>query len=237
MNKEYDINNIKLKNININNIEENINPFNKAQLYRLQKWKEEINLKTGNRNLDYALNMINNYSTKLNLDQDTKNKIYEVYKESINKKLLSGRSIEYLVASSIYVGLRLDGVVRTSAEVSEICKIGEKELLRTSRVICKELGVKLPLLTPQDFVPRFSEALGVSKDVEDKVYSLLEDCEVVGLTNGPSPTSMCAVCLYIACNQCDERRTQRDIGDVCGITDVTIRNRLKKVKEVLDINL
>ena len=55
------------------------------------------------------------------------------------------------------------------------------------------------------------------------------------MCNGPSPASICAVCLYVACLECSERRTQRDIGEVCGVTDVTIRNLLKKVKDKLDV--
>ena len=186
-------NRLKLKEVNINKLEESVNPFNKAQWYRLQRWKKDVE-SSGNRNLDYAFNMIQGYSHKLDLDNDTVDTICNVYDCCVDKGILSGRSIEYLTASSVYIGLRLDGVVRSSSEVCEVCKVGEKEMLRLTRVICKECGYRLPLLTPQDFVPRACDGLGVSKTVEDKVYSLLEDCEAAGLCNGPSPSSVVAVC-------------------------------------------
>ena len=225
--------NLKLKEVDINKLEESVNPFNKAQWYRLQRGKKDVE-SSGNRNLDYAFNMIQDYSRKLELDKDTVDTICNVYDCCVEKDILRGRSIEYLVSSTVYIGLRLDGIVRSSSEVCEVCKVGEKEMLRLTRVICKECGYRLPLLTPQDFVPRCVEALGVGKAVEDKTYSLLEECEVAGLCNGPSPTSMCAVCLYVACTVCDERRTQRDVADVCGVTDVTIRSRLRNIRKTLD---
>ncbi len=36
---------------------------------------------------------------------------------------------------------------------------------------------------------------------------------------------------------CGERRTQREVADVAGVTEVTIRNRYKELAEKLDINI
>jgi len=229
---------LKMKTININEIEKNMNPFNKAQLYRLQKWKEEKKYEnTSNRNLDYALNMIQIQSKKLKLNPTTQENINHIYEQSVKKGLLSGRSIEGLIGGSIYTGIRLERIIRTATEVGEICKITEKEILRNTRLICKELKIKLPILSPNEFIPYFCEKLHLSKKVEEQSYNLLEDCEIVGLINGRSPSSMAGVCLYIASLQCNERRTQMDIADVCGVTDVTIRNRLKELKKVLELEI
>lgn len=225
----------KKKNFDLNNLEENVNPFNKAQWYRLMKWKEKVE-GTGNRNLDYAFDLISGLCSRLDLSDNVRDKSIDVYDDCVDAGILTGRSIEGLVPATVYVALRLEKEVRTSAEVSEAGKVTDKELLRTTRVICKELSVRLPLVSPVDFVPRFSEALKVSDDVVNRCYELLEDCEVVGLCNGPSPTSLCGVCLYIACNECGERRTQRDVGEVVGVTDVTIRNNLKNVRKLLELD-
>lgn len=227
---------VKLKKLDLDDVESNVNPFNKAQWYRLMKWKDARD-GTGNRNLDYAFEKLSLFCGKLDLDDDTCEHVCDVYSDCISEGVLTGRSIELLMASALFVGLRLDGMVRTSSEVAEVCKVKDRDILRTSRVICKKLGVRLPLLTPNDFVPRFSEALGVGDDVVGRTYELLEDCEVAGLSNGPAPNSLCAVCLYVACVECGSRKTQRDIGEVCGVTEVTIRNHLKKLREVLGLTI
>lgn len=227
--------NIKMKKVDINKLSENMNPFNKAQLYRLQKWQDTVKQNSKNTNVDYAVSKITLFSNKLKLDKSVQDRIVDVYTDSVEQGVLTGRSIELLVASSIYVGLRLEHIPRTTIEISEVCKIGDKELLRTARVICKETGVRLPVLTPNDFVPYFCSKLHVSDTVKDKCFELLEDCEMVGLLNGRSPSAMAGVCLYLASNLCDERRTQRDVAEVAGVTEVTIRTRLRELRKVLEL--
>ncbi|MCX6667794.1 MAG: transcription initiation factor IIB, partial [Euryarchaeota archaeon] len=36
---------------------------------------------------------------------------------------------------------------------------------------------------------------------------------------------------------CGERRTQREVAEVAGVTEVTIRNRYKELAEKLDIGI
>ena len=48
---------------------------------------------------------------------------------------------------------------------------------------------------------------------------------------------MAAATLYIASVLCGERRTQREVADVAGVTEVTIRNRYKEIVDKLDIEV
>ena len=57
------------------------------------------------------------------------------------------------------------------------------------------------------------------------------------LTSGRGPTGMAAASLYIASVLCGERKTQQEVSDVAGVTEVTIRNRYKEIAEKLNINI
>jgi transcription initiation factor TFIIB len=48
---------------------------------------------------------------------------------------------------------------------------------------------------------------------------------------------MAAAAIYIASVLCGERRTQRDVAEIAGVTEVTIRNRYKELANKLDINI
>ncbi len=48
---------------------------------------------------------------------------------------------------------------------------------------------------------------------------------------------MSAAALYIAGVLLGERRTQREVAEVAGVTEVTIRNRYKEMAEELDIEI
>jgi transcription initiation factor TFIIB len=44
-----------------------------------------------------------------------------------------------------------------------------------------------------------------------------------------------AAALYVATLLCNERKTQREVADVAGVTEVTIRNRYKELIEKLKL--
>ena len=91
--------------------------------------------------------------------------------------------------------------------------------------------------TPQDYISRFCSELKLSNDVQMKTIEILEEAADKELTSGRGPTGIAAASLYIASILCGERRTQREVADIAGVTEVTIRNRYKELAERLDINV
>jgi len=63
----------------------------------------------------------------------------------------------------------------------------------------------------------------------------LKRAKVFELTSGKGPTGVAAAAIYIASVLVGEKRTQREIADLTGITEVTIRNRQKEIAEKLGI--
>ena len=55
------------------------------------------------------------------------------------------------------------------------------------------------------------------------------------LTSGRGPTGIAAAALYVAALMHGEKRTQREVADVAGVTEVTIRNRYKELLEKLKL--
>jgi transcription initiation factor TFIIB len=56
------------------------------------------------------------------------------------------------------------------------------------------------------------------------------------LTSGRGPTGIAAAALYVSALIHGEKRTQREVADVAGVTEVTIRNRYKELLDKLDLN-
>ena len=57
------------------------------------------------------------------------------------------------------------------------------------------------------------------------------------LTSGKGPTGVAAAAIYIASILMNERRTQRSVAEVAGVTEVTIRNRYKELTEKLNLEV
>ena len=59
----------------------------------------------------------------------------------------------------------------------------------------------------------------------------------MGLTIGRDPLGLAAAAIYVAAIMNDCRVTQRDISQVSGVTEVTIRNRYKELVDKLDLTM
>ena len=62
---------------------------------------------------------------------------------------------------------------------------------------------------------------------------ILKKAEKQNALAGKHPMGLAASALYLASVDLDENRTQKDIADAAGITEVTIRNRCKGLRTIL----
>jgi transcription initiation factor TFIIB len=55
--------------------------------------------------------------------------------------------------------------------------------------------------------------------------------------SGKSPAGIAAAAIYTACVLEEVGRTQKEISEITGVTEVTLRNRQKDIAEYLNIDL
>ncbi len=210
----------------------------RAQLFRLRKWQRRIRISNATeRNLAFALSELDRMASALGLPKSVRETAAVIYRKAIEKNLIRGRSIEGVVAAALYAACRQAGVPRTLDEIAQYSRVDRKEIGRTYRFIARELGLKLMPTSPADYVPRFCAALGLSGEVQRKAIEIIKKAEERELTSGRGPTGVAAAAIYIASILCGERRTQREVAEVAGVTEVTIRNRYKELAEKLGIDI
>ena len=211
---------------------------NRAQWYRLRKWQRKIRISGATeRNLAFALSELDRDSSRLGLPRSVREAASVVYRNAVENKLIRGRSIEGVVAASLYAACRKCKVPRTLDEIAEVSRVGKKEVGRTYRFLTRELNIKLPPTSPVDYVPRFASELNLSGEVQSKAIDIIGKAMDKGLTSGKGPTGVAAAALYIASVLLGERKTQRDVAEVAGVTEVTIRNRYKEISEEIEMGL
>ena len=211
---------------------------NRAQLYRLRKWQTRTRISDSTeRNLAIALSSLDRMSSTLGLPRNVRETAAMIYRKAVRRKLIRGRSIEGVSAAVLYAACRQCNVPRTLEEIGRVANMPKKEIGRNYRNISRKLDLKLLPTTPQDYISRFSSQLSLSNDVQAKTNEILKKAASEELTSGRGPTGLAAAALYIATILCGERRTQREVADVAGVTEVTIRNRYKELAEKLDINI
>ena len=206
----------------------------RAQYYRLTKWHKRL-IKSKDRNLSFALSELQRIVSFLNLPRTVHERLARYYEEAVNKGLVRGRSIESVVASLTYAVSREFGSPRTLDEISEASGVEKREIGRTYRYIARELQIRILPADPITFVPRFCSMLGLSDRVQAKSIEILRKAKKHDITSGKGPTGVAAAAIYIACVLIGEKRTQREVADIVGVTEVTIRNRYKELIEKLGI--
>src|SRR5512137_2036403 len=215
-----------------------ISSKNRAQLYRLRKWQRRIRVSNATeRNLAFALSELDRMASALGLSRNVRETAAVVYRKAVDKNLIRGRSIEGVAAAALYAACRQCNVPRTLDEIAEVSRVSRKEIGRTYRFISRELGLKLLPTSPIDYIPRFCSGLNLKGEVQAKGIEILRQAAEKELTSGRGPTGVAAAAIYIASILCGDRRTQREVADVAGVTEVTIRNRYKELAEELDIEI
>ena len=214
----------------------NIPLKNRAQLYRLRKWQRKIRVSgSGERNLAFALSEIDRNSSNLGLPRSVREDASVIYKKAVDHKLIRGRSIESVVSAAIYAACRRCNLPRTLDEIAEVSKVTKKDVGRTYRFLSRELNLNLSPTSPSDYVPRFASKVGLSSEAQSKAIEIIGMSSEMGLTSGKGPTGVAAAALYIASVLLGERKTQKEVADVAGVTEVTIRNRYKELAEHLEL--
>ncbi|MBQ3415250.1 MAG: transcription initiation factor IIB [Methanobrevibacter sp.] len=209
---------------------------NQSQIYRLRKWNKKLRISgTGERNLALALSELDRQSSRLGIPRSVREDTALIYREAARKNIVRGRSIEGMVAASVYTACRRCGVPRTLDEVSQASKITKKKIGKNYRFLARELKIKLMPTSPADYVPRFASKLGLSGITEAKAIEIIQKLYNNGLITGREPTGIAAASLYVASVLSGEKKTQRDVAEIAGVTEVTIRNRYKELSEQLDI--
>ncbi len=211
-----------------------VTPSKRAQYYRLTKWQKRL-VESKDRNLSFALSELQRLVSFLGLPRSVHEEVAKKYEQAVDAGLVRGRSMESVIAALLYAVTRELGTPRTLEEISEASGVERREIGRTYRYIARELHIRILPAPPQDYVPRFASMLGLSDKVQAKAIRYLKLAKKNEVTSGKGPTGVAAAALYIAAVLEGEKRTQREIADAIGVTEVTIRNRFKELIEKLGI--
>ena len=215
-----------------------ISPKKQAQLYRMRKWHKRVSIATSmERNLVIALAELDRVASSLGLPENIKESAALLYRKAVKEELIRGRLIESVVAAVIYAICRIQGIPRTLDEISKASSIEKKEIGRAYRFLKTELDVDVPLTDPSQYVPKFATALRLGADVQVEAAKLIRKALRKGLISGRGPTGVAAAALYIASAMKGEKRTQKEVADVAGVTEVTIRNRYRELKKELGLKI
>ena len=207
----------------------------KSSIERLRVWDSRSQAHTSqDKNLRQALNEMNKVQDKLALTDSVVEKAAYIYRKSLEKKLVRGRSIQGLVAACLYAACRNTETPRTLQDVANGMNIRKKDIARCYRLIFRELELKMPVIDPVKGVSRIASVAKLTEKSKRKAVKILNQAKETGLVAGKDPMGIAAASLYLACITTGEIKSQKEISIASGITEVTIRNRCVSLRKMLN---
>lgn len=172
----------------------------------------------------------------LQISDQTEKKALEIYGRIQTQKLGRGRSISALAAASLYAACRNTGSTNTLKEISKASGIEIRTVARIYRLLLNELDLEVTVTDPAKCVSIVAEKAGLKdEDTTAQALKILKDRGVAPSLAGKEPMGIAATALYMACvRNGGKAKSQKEIAQVAGVTEVTIRNRYKELKSVIE---
>ena len=203
----------------------------KSTIERLRTWDSRSQAhEPVDRNLRQALGELNKLKDKVSVSANVLEKAAYIYRKSLEKKLVRGRSISAMIAASLYAACRDTETPRTLKDVADAGNIKKKDISRCYRILHKELDLKMPVVNPIQCIARIASKLGISEKTKRYAAKVLKIAQEHEESAGKDPMGLAAAALYLSCVRNNEDMTQRDIAEASNVTEVTIRNRYKGLR-------
>ena len=215
-----------------------ISSSERYRMLRLRRMSIRSSLrKSVERNLFQAMIVLNRLCEKLKIPRGLHESAALIYRKTLGKGLVRGRSITAVAAASLYLALRRANVPRTLKEISDASSRTKKEVSRCYRLVLWEIGYKTPIDDPVHYISKIGSNAGINQKAQMRALELLHKARKMGATVGKDPSGMAAAALYISSLEQGEKVTQGRLAEAANVTEVTIRNRYKGLLRDMELTL
>jgi transcription initiation factor TFIIB len=215
-----------------------INSSLSNQMQNLRKWQQRVRVTSPReRRLTNVLGKITETCESCNLSKNVVETSSKIYRSLDGKNIeVKGKSVISITVAVIYMACKQCDVVRSLEEICKnVCipkdvKAKSKLAAKYYRNIVLELGQSVtPIVTIDKYISKIANLTRADPRVERLALEIAEKTDVRGITDGKTPNGIASAYLYIGSILLGQTVLQRDMSSVSGITEVTIRNRVKEI--------
>jgi transcription initiation factor TFIIB len=214
-----------------------INSQTLSRIKRLRTWDFRIKGYTStNKNLKQAFNELSILKDKLALSNATVEKSAYIYRKALERRLARGRSISAIVAAAVYIACRELQIPKSLREIAAASNIRRKVLSRSCRILISKLDMKIPIIDPMKCIFKVANKTNLKEKTKRQAMDVMNNLTKREISAGKNPMGLAATVLYVSCLNTGVNIRQADIASAAGITEVTLRNRIKDLKDKLNLN-
>jgi transcription initiation factor TFIIB len=185
------------------------------------------------RNLTQAMQFIRDRG---DLPKQIEQEAASLYRHSVDKGLVTGRSIRGVSAACVYIAARQAQIPRRIDVIAEafdmISEVEQKELKRTIRLVARTMNTH-HITGPEEYFEKFHSDLGLPPYVLGQTRDIWDSVKEDLSWQGKKPSGIAGCMLYKASQDSTSPRTQSEVCKVSGISEVTLRGLLKILNQML----
>ena len=186
------------------------------------------------RSLLNAFREIKHMSDSLHLPKKIADIANGNFKKVHDSQSLKGRSKDAISSACLYIACRKEGVPRTFKELCGVSKVSKKDIGRAFKLIMKSMEINMEAIKSGDFMIRFCANLELSSTVRKAAKHIAEKAKALNLVSGRSPISVASAAIYMASQASKDKKTAKEIGDVTGVAESTIKQAYKMMIDRAD---
>jgi transcription initiation factor TFIIB len=209
-----------------------IDPSIRSKMERLKVWDfRSHSHDSTNKNLMQAFNELDKLKDKLGLPDAVIERTAYIYRKARKRGLVRGRTTDGILTAAIYIACRDLGVPKTLKEVAAAISIRLKTLSRSYRILVTELDISTPpVIDPMKCIVKVANNADLNENTKRQAMDVMNNLSKREISAGKHPMALAATVLYVSCLNTGVNIRQADIADAAGITEVTLRNRYKDLK-------
>lgn len=208
----------------------------RLDMLRLRKWQIRMRVhSSADRNLAQAMAELDRLTDVLHIPASIKERAALVYRKVLDNGLVRGPSIAAMTAASLYAACRMSETPRTLKDVSAASRIRKKDVARCYRLLVRILELRMPVEDPVKRISKIATNVKITMQTQQRAIKIVNEAKKQGIVAGKDPMGLAAASLYVACVLEGEKKTQREIAEAANVTEVTVRNRYKGLKEALKL--
>jgi transcription initiation factor TFIIB len=206
-----------------------------STMKRLRTW--DLRTQTSDdRSRQQAFSELHVLKDKLALPDAIVEKSAYIYRKAQEIGLIRGRTISATIGSAVYIACRELQIPKSLREIAVASNIKRRVLSRSYRILTSELDIKIPIIDPIKCIVKVGNKASLNEKTKRQAIDVMNKITKSEISAGKNPMGLAATVLYIACLKTGVNIRQADIAYAAGISEVTLRNRIKDLKERFNLN-
>lgn len=170
----------------------------------------------------------------LDLDEDVMREVQSLYDVVRMNGLTKYKQDDKIVTALIYVVCRKNMIPLTLHKMCDILRIEYRSINKVYRYVIKRMSMHIPPTTPAEYAQKFGIELRLPKATMKRADAIIEMVKRIGLSSGKGPAGVAAASICLAIGLGKTEPPQKEIAEISGVTQVTIRNRYRELEECLN---